>query len=108
VVLYFSEASAPSLSAWRALNEQLASYSNVVRVAVSLDESRAALERARQGVSTGWTVAWDGLGWGSPLARRWGINSLPTVWLVDAQGKLVSLNGLEGLNEQLEALSPKR
>ena len=108
VLLYFSEGSPPSLSAWRTLNELLGGHPHVARVAVSLDESRASLERARQGLSAGWTVGWDGLGWGSPLARRWGINSLPTAWLIDAQGKLVSLNALEGLDAQLQALSSKR
>lgn len=108
VLLYFSEGSPPSLSAWRSLNEKLGDQPNVARVAVSLDESRGALERARQGLSAGWTVGWDGLGWGSPLARRWGINALPTAWLIDAQGRLVSLNALEGLETQLEALGPKR
>jgi hypothetical protein len=108
VLLYFSEGSPPSLSAWRTLNGLLGGYPNVARVAVSLDENRGALERARQGLSAGWTVGWDGLGWGSPLARRWGINALPTVWLIDAQGKLVSLNALEGFEAQLEALGPKR
>jgi hypothetical protein len=108
VLLYFSEASPPSLAAWRALNEQLAAYPNVGRVAVSLDESRSALEKARQGLSAGWTVGWDGLGWRSPLARRWGINSLPTVWLVDAKGRLVSLNAMEGLKEQLGAVAQAR
>jgi hypothetical protein len=104
VLLYFSEGSPPSLSAWRTLNEKLAGYPNVARVAVSLDESRASLERAKQGLSAGWTVGWDGLGWGSPLARRWGVNALPTVWLINAQGKLASLNAIEGLEAQLEAL----
>ncbi len=108
VLLYFSEGSPPSLAAWRNLNEVLVAQPTVGRVAVSLDESRGSLERARQGLSAGWTVGWDGLGWGSPLARRWGINSLPTAWLIDAQGRLVSLNALEGLEAQLEALSPKR
>jgi hypothetical protein len=108
VLLYFSEGSPPSLSAWRILNEKLSGLPNVARVAVSLDESRAHLERARQGLSAGWTVGWDGLGWGSPLARRWGVNALPTVWLIDSQGKLVSLNAMEGLEAQLEALSQRR
>ena len=108
VLLYFSEGSPPSLAAWRTLNEKLGGHPNVARVAVSLDESRGALERARQGLSAGWTIGWDGLGWGSPLARRWGVNALPTAWLIDAQGKLVSLNVIEGLEFQLEALSPKR
>ena len=108
LLLYFSEGSPPSLSAWRTLNEKLAGYPDVARVAVSLDESRASLERAKQGLSAGWTVGWDGLGWGSPLARRWGVNALPTVWLINAQGKLASLNAIEGLEAQLEALPTGR
>ena len=108
VLLYFSEASLPSLAAWRVLNEVLAAHPAVARVAVSLDESRTALERARQGLGGGWTIGWDGLGWGSPLARRWGINVLPTVWLLDAQGRLASLDGLEETGPQLEALSKRR
>ena len=108
VLLFFSEGSPPSLSAWRTLNEKLSGYPNVARVAVSLDENRGSLDRAKQGLSAGWTVGWDGLGWNSPLARRWGINALPTAWLIDGQGKLVSLNAIEGLESQLEALSQKR
>ena len=108
VLLYFSEGSPPSLSAWRTLNESLGRHPSVARVAVSLDESRSALERARQGLSAGWTVGWDGLGWGSPLARRWGVNSLPSAWLIDTQGKLVSLNAMEEFDAQIEALSQKR
>jgi hypothetical protein len=107
VLLYFSEASPPSLAAWRTLNEGLAGYPDVGRVAVSLDGTRASMDRARQGLGTGWTIGWDGLGWGSPLARRWGINALPTVWLIDARGKLSSLNAMEGLSEQLRAASSK-
>jgi hypothetical protein len=43
-----------------------------------------------------WPLAFDGKGWDSPLARGFGINMVPTVWLVDRQGHLRSLNALEG------------
>ena len=37
-------------------------------------------------------VAFDGKGWESPLVRSLGINSLPTLWIVDRKGNLRALN----------------
>jgi hypothetical protein len=36
--------------------------------------------------------------------RSLGINALPTVWLLDKQGKLRSLNALEGTTDQVRQL----
>ncbi len=101
VLFYFSENSTPSLVAWDVLNEGLKSHPEVQRIGVSLDKDRAALERVRKSHGEGWILSWDGLGWESPSARQCGINALPTAWLVDSLGRLMSLNVLEDLAGQL-------
>ena len=102
VVLYFSESSAPSLEAWKRVNEALKAYPEVVRVGISLDEDRVAMERARKVFGERWIIGWDGRGWLSSLARRWGVNTLPTVWLVNSSGACISLDALPDLSEQLQ------
>lgn len=102
VVLYFAESSSPSLEAWKRVNEVLRAHPEVVRVGISLDEDRVAMERARKVFGERWIIGWDGRGWMSSLARRWGVNTLPTVWLVNSSGQCVSLDALPDLNEQLQ------
>ncbi len=107
VILFFAEHSPSSFSVWTKLNSALKKHPNVGRIALSVDESRAAMERARKDVSSGWIVGWEEGGWKSPLARRWGINAVPTAWLLDSSGKLVSLDAADALEEQLSALERK-
>ena len=104
VVLYFAADSQPSLEAWKSVGETLRKFPEVIRVGISLDEDRVAMERVRKVLGENWVIAWDGRGWMSSLARRWGVNVLPTVWLVDPKGILVSLDALEDLAKQLGAL----
>ena len=70
-------------------------------------KTHIAMERARKDLSVGWTVGWEEGGWKSPLARRWGINAVPTAWLLDSSGRLVSLDAADALEEQLLALGQK-
>ena len=107
VILFFAEHSPSSFSVWTKLNAALEKYPKVGRIALSVDESRAAMERARKDLSAGWTVGWEEGGWKSPLARRWGINAVPAAWLLDSSGKLVSLDAADALEEQLSALEQK-
>lgn len=104
VIIYFSESSAPSLNAWKALNEALRPFPDIGRVAVSLDETHVAMDRIRRNFGENWIVGWDGMSWGSPLVRRLGVNALPTVWLLDQKGRLVSLNALDDLAAQMATL----
>jgi hypothetical protein len=107
VILFFAEHSPSSFSVWTKLNAALEKHPKVGRIALSVDESRAAMERARKDVSSGWIVGWEEGGWKSPLARRWGINAVPTAWLLDSSGKLVSLDAADAPEEQLSALERK-
>ena len=107
VILFFAENSPSSFSVWSKINVALEKYPKVGRIALSVDESRAAMERARKDLSAGWTVGWEEGGWKSPLARRWGINAVPTAWLLDSSGRLVSLDAADALEEQLLALGQK-
>ena len=105
ILLYVSGGAQNSLIGWKAINEVLRAWPDVHRVCVSVDDDRSAMERARQEHGEGWLIGWDGMGWSSPLARRWGINAVPTCWLLDSSGRLVSLNAADNLAGQLNSLA---
>ena len=108
LLLFFSENSLPSLVAWDVLNEALKAYPEVHRIGVSLDTDASSLERMRKSHGEGWRLSWDGLGWEGPAVRRQGINAAPTAWLLDAEGRLVSLNALDGTAAQLAEVGKPR
>ena len=62
-------------------------------VTVSLDQSRKVLQSRLRELRANWPTHFDGLGWRSPIARSFGINALPTVWILDTKGILRTING---------------
>lgn len=96
-IIFFSQNSVPSMLALTKLQQEVAKLpQGSIRVfGVSLDRNReTVLENLKQrGLS--WPTAWDGKGWEGSVVRGFGINTLPTVWLLDTKGKLRSLNALE-------------
>lgn len=60
---------------------------------VNLDESRAALAAAARDLDIDWPQYHDGLGWGHTFVRAWGILRIPTVFVVDAEGRLAGVTG---------------
>ncbi len=61
-------------------------------ITVNLDSSRTEAGERVKSLPSAWQVGYEPGGWQSPTARRLGINALPTVWVIDAQGVLQSLN----------------
>jgi hypothetical protein len=61
-------------------------------VTVSLDESKKTLDSRLRELRANWPTHFDGMGWRSPLARRLGINALPSVWILDKRGILRTIN----------------
>src|SRR5437867_3958906 len=59
-------------------------------IGISLDDKEAALRRFIKEKALPWPQHFDGKGWENQFAVRYGIFSLPTMWLVDQKGILRS------------------
>ena len=96
VALVFWAGWSPPSVAWLA---EFAKFSRslpqgVLSVAtVSLDTKEANCTKTLEALGlSSWPTAYSGSGWDDPLARRLGINALPTVFVFDKAGRLRSLN----------------
>lgn len=91
-IIFWAADSAPCLL-WMGDFAAFASNTPELKVVgVSLDHDRADLDAAMNSMKISWPTAFDGKGWQNSIARQFGINSLPTLWLLDKQGKLQALN----------------
>ncbi|MCF3649170.1 TlpA family protein disulfide reductase [Synoicihabitans lomoniglobus] len=72
-------------------------------VGVSLDQSRQKMEAFATKSGMTWPHYFDGNGWRTELSVKFGISSIPTVWIFDRTGRLVH-NDARG---KLEALVPQ-
>ncbi|HVI47568.1 MAG TPA: TlpA disulfide reductase family protein [Chitinophaga sp.] len=73
---------------------------NFTILGVSLDEDRDRWLRAINQDGLTWTQVSDLRGWGNEVAQQYGVQSIPTNFLVDPDGRIIARN-LRG--EQLEA-----
>jgi peroxiredoxin len=109
-VLFFSCWSPPAVEAVLKLQKifpELPAESFQV-LGVSLDRSREPLERLVTEQKIDWPIICDGKGWESPLVRGNGINSLPTAWILDREGRLRSLNGMIETASQVREITASR
>ena len=106
IVCFFATWSPPSILALDKVKRAVSEFpSDRVQVfGVSLDTKPEPLGELLKSQKVGWPIARDGLGWESPLIRGFGINALPTVWLLDREGKLRSLDALENTGVQIRQL----
>jgi len=77
-------------------------------IAVSLDSDQAKLEEFIRSKSLPWPQFFDGNGWKNKLAVRYGIQSIPELWLINREGMLVEMNARHGLSERIEKLLAQR
>jgi peroxiredoxin len=110
VLIFFAAWSQPSIEAIETIQKALPKLSveQVQLIGVSLDTQPDPLETLASERKITWPVICDGRGWESPLVRGFGINALPTVWLLDREGRLRSLDGLDGFLSQVRELLLKR
>ena len=97
VILFWASWSMPALHELARLKDLAADLQGqpVDFFGVSLDEDRAALTATIKAANLHWPVQCDGKGWQGELVRSLGINALPTVWVIDRRGVLVTLNARE-------------
>ena len=110
LLVFFAAYSPPAVEA--VLNLQKASQSlpgdQVQFIGISLDTKPEPLEGFVESQKIKWPIICDLKGWESPLVRSLGINSLPTVWLLDREGRLKSLNALESTATQVKEVVAAR
>ena len=57
-------------------------------IGISLDNEKEALEEYIKAENLGWKFAFSGDAWSDATAKLYGVNSIPSMWLVDKQGVL--------------------
>jgi hypothetical protein len=95
VILIFWSADSPHSLLW--LRDFRSSWETLPQdrirvVTVSLDENQKTLASRLRELRVDWPTHFDGLGWRGPIARSFGINALPSVWILDTKGILRTIN----------------
>jgi len=57
-------------------------------IGISLDQKEEALKSYLEKENLAWPIAFSGKGWGDDTRHLYGVNSIPSYWLVDRQGVL--------------------
>ncbi|MCX6967788.1 MAG: TlpA disulfide reductase family protein [Verrucomicrobia bacterium] len=94
LVYFFASWSPPSLAGIAEVEYLRKTFAKetVAVIGVSLDPTPEVLDATLKVRAIPWPVLFDGKGWKSPLVRSLSINALPTLWVIDRQGKLRTLN----------------
>ena len=73
-------------------------------IGISLDNDENRLREYLKENEIPWRQVFSGEGWNSPVSRQYGIYAIPTMWLIDKEGKLISH---KARGEKLESLVAK-
>ena len=83
-----------------------AAHAEVRVVGVSLDVDAAAAQGAAARLGLAWLQCCDGLGWGTPFVRAWGVRKVPSVFVLDTGGRLQAVAGESEWQAWAEGLLP--
>jgi thiol-disulfide isomerase/thioredoxin len=73
-------------------------------VGISFDQDKGKLESFVKDKGMAWPQYFDGKGWKNDFGVKYGINSIPAMWLVDKQGILRDMNARQDLAGKVEKL----
>ena len=76
-------------------------------IGISLDSDKAALTKFTKDKKMTWPQYFDGQGWKNKIAMKYGIHSIPAMWLIDKEGNLASVNARANLAAEVEKLLAK-
>jgi thiol-disulfide isomerase/thioredoxin len=73
-------------------------------IGISLDQDEEKLAAFTKSKGMTWPQYFDGKGWTNEISTRFGITSIPTMWLVNKKGVVVDTNARGHLEAQVEKL----
>jgi thiol-disulfide isomerase/thioredoxin len=84
------------------IHERYSPDQQVVVVGVSLDEEREALEAHLEVYDIPWATLYEpGKTWDNSVARLYQIHGIPSVWIIDQQGRVVTVDASGGHVEEV-------
>ncbi len=57
-------------------------------IGISLDNNKENMMKYLEGVGVKWEISFSGKGWDDDIVKLYGVNSIPSLWLVDRKGIL--------------------
>jgi thiol-disulfide isomerase/thioredoxin len=72
-------------------------------VGISLDQDKSALLAFTKEHDMAWPQYFDGKGWDNDVSRGFGIDSIPAMWLVGKDGKVITTNARDDLDGSVAA-----
>lgn len=73
-------------------------------IGISLDKQRTMLEQFLKKNQIPWPQYFDGKGWQTYWAQYYGIQAIPTMWLIDKKGILRDQNARQNLEQKVQKL----
>ena len=73
-------------------------------VGISLDQDKSSVESVTKEKGMVWPQYFDGKGWENEIGARYGIHSIPAMWLVDKKGMVASTDARENLKGEIQKL----
>ncbi|MEE2714692.1 MAG: redoxin family protein [Verrucomicrobiota bacterium] len=73
-------------------------------VGISLDSDKEKLVNFIKEKEMPWVQYFDGQGWKNKISSKYGIRSIPAMWLIDKKGNLVDKKARSGLEAKVEKL----
>lgn len=73
-------------------------------VGISLDRDKTKLTKFTADQKMEWPQYFDGKYWDNEISKKYEIQSIPAMWLVDKKGNLRDMNGREDLKTKVEKL----
>ena len=77
-------------------------------VGISLDEDEAALKRVLKSKRIAWPQFFDGRGWENEIVRRFHVDGIPAMWLLNKDGMIVDTDASGHLEEKVTKLLEER
>ena len=76
-------------------------------VGISLDNDKERLLNFTKEKGMTWRQVFDGKGWQNEISSKFGIHSIPAMWLIDKQGMLATTQARNDLAGEVEKLLAK-
>ena len=73
-------------------------------IGVSFDKSKDSLQSFVANEKMAWPQYFDGLFWDNKVGKKYNIESIPTMWLIDKKGNLRDMEARANLAERVEKL----